>query len=79
MLKKEFFSESHFVPCELNHICENVTASKQAIIHIQVYNMDWARGKNVTITAYVKSIKDIEPLMEIYMNIIQKLSITQAI
>ena len=33
--------------------------------------MDWATGKNVTITAYVKTIKDIEP---IYKKINQKFS-----
>ena len=56
---------------KINHICENFTASKRAIIHIQVYDMDWATGKNVTITAYVKTIKDIEP---IYKKINQKFS-----
>ena len=38
-------------------VCENVTASKQAIIHVQVYDMDRATGKNVTITTFVKQLK----------------------
>ena len=50
-------------PKKFNHISENVTASKRAIIHIQVYDMDWATGENVTITAYVKTIKDIDPFV----------------
>ena len=42
-------------------ICKNVSASKQAIIHIQVYDMGWATEENVTITAYGETIAHIAP------------------
>ena len=55
-------NESHFVPRKFNHICKKVSASKQAIIHIQVYDMDWATEENVTITAYGKTNAHLYPI-----------------
>ena len=57
-------NESHFVPRKFNHICKNVSASKQAIIQIQVYDMAWATEENVTITAYVETIAHIAPYIQ---------------
>ena len=59
-------NKSHFVP-------RNVSASKQAIIHIQVYDMGWATEENVTITAYVETIAHIAPIV-LYIHVCLVLS-----
>ena len=59
-------NESHFVPRKFNHICKNVSASKQAIIHIQVYDMGWATEENFTITAYGEIIAHNAPNGRLY-------------
>ena len=54
-------NESHLPPRKSHHMCPSVSASKRAIIHIQVYDMAWATEENVNIMAYGESNAHIYP------------------